>query len=196
VSKRRPESKRFRINPDNLAPLVAEGLSQGNEPVPERDRVLSGVEAIRYMREGARVNRVPVARFVGETAPSDLPVQMLTEMPDGRVFVDPVNTFQPETMDAMRAGMICMECHEPQVQPFEDSHLPGCLGVETYGPHFMRDHQGLRLATETVADRHIGPSKPMSELLEEQDERAEKARASRKLLEGGSRMKGLRASQN
>lgn len=192
TDKRRPESQRRKINKDNLAPLVREGLSQGDEPIPERPHVLSGVEAIRHMREGARVGRVPVAKFVGEVAPSDVPVQTYVEMPDGRKLIDPIQTFTPATMDAMRSGWICMECLEPQAEAFGDDHLPGCIGVETYGPHFMRDHQGLRLAQETIADRHIGPALPLTEYLEQQDERVERGLFERKQLEGGSPMKGLK----
>lgn len=182
------------VNPDNLAPRIAEGITQG---VP-KDEVFADLEASRQeerqivkgMVEQAHVGRVPLPRFVG----ADHPTSVVLTFADGRSFRETNKTFQPETMRALQAGMICLKCLEPQSHAFGDEHLPGCEGVALAGPTYMKDRQIIDLNMEFEGEKHIGPAKPIRQYLEEMDMRAEQRAFDRKIAEGASPMKGLRRS--
>lgn len=177
------------INPDNLAPGIAAGLTQGvSKEEVMRDLAAqasapSGVESIRHMNHVEHVGRVPLPKFVPDETPSDLVVIF----PDGRAFREVEKMFQPDVIAAMRGGMICLRCLEPQAEAFGDDHLPGCEGVAMHGTRYMRDRMILDLNMEMRDGKHLGPAKPMSEYLDEQAIRAERARFDAKIAEGGSK---------
>jgi hypothetical protein len=184
VSSRR---KRRHISPEEVAPGIAAGLTQG---VPKDEALAmfpakqaSGIEVVKHMKDVEKVvgSRVPTPRFVGEESSTD----MVMEFADGRRFADVRKTYQPEAIRAFQEGMICMKCLEPQAFPFEDQHLPGCEGVALAGEHYMRDRQIMDFAMEFEGERHIGPSKPIKEFMVEQEERVEKRHFIEKVLEGG-----------
>lgn len=192
--KRKPHGQRFRINPDNLSPGLRDGFTQGmtaeqalaETPNPESRDILKG------MAKAERLGRVPLSRFIGEDYDSGMGVAFS----DGRVFRDMQLTFQPETIKAIQAGMICLKCLEPQPYAFADQHLPGCEGVALAGPTYMGNRQIMDFAMEFTGDKHLGPSKPISEYIEELELKAEKRRFDMKIAAGASPMKGLRAHKS
>lgn len=190
----RRSNRKQLVNEENLAPGIAAGLTQG---IPKEEVLAqlaaepsapSGVESIRHMREVEHTGRVPLPKFVADDTPSDLVVVF----PDGRKMRDVEKMFQPEVMTAIRGGMICLRCLEPQSFAFSDDHLPGCEGVALHGPHYMRDRQGMDFALEVREGKHLGPAHPIGFYLDEQDERRDRELFEQKLKDGGSPMKGLR----
>lgn len=179
---------------DKLAPGIAEGITEGvskeevMEEMAAEPSPLDGAERIAHLAKDRRVERVPLPAFVGEDHPSDL----LVTFADGRTFRDVNKTFRPEVHEAMKAGMICLRCLEPQPTAFADEHLPGCEGVALAGPRYMRDRQIIDMAVEFEGEKHLGPSRPISAYLDEMRAEREKALFDRKLAEGASPMKGLR----
>lgn len=182
---RRRKRKRL-IGEDEVSPRIAEGLTQG---IP-RDEVLehfkpssapSGVQLIRHMRDMGTVgsSRVPVPRFVAE---EDADTVWLDE-PTGRLQKNASLTFQPETISAMRAGMICLRCLEPQ----ESAFPVVCQSPPEMGCSYpIRDRQIMDIAMEFEGDKHLGPGKPITEYLLEQEERQEKRKFMARKIEGGA----------
>lgn len=178
---------------EGTAPLVAAGLTEGltaeeaDEALP-KNLDAAGVEVIRHMREGPKTGRVPTPRFVVR---DDVNSDMVTTFSDGRHFRDTERIFPPDVLSAIRQGMICLRCLEPQPWSFADEHLPGCEGVSLHGAHYMKDRQILDLAMEMEGEVHLGPSKPISEYLLEQDlrheERKFRARLADDRIERGRR---------
>lgn len=196
MSKKRNRALRGKqlVREENLSPGIAAGLTQG---VPKEEVLArlaaepsapSGVELIRHMREVEHVSRVPLPKFVADEEPSNLVI----ELPDGRKFRDVEKVFQPEVIEALRSGMICLRCLEPQASPFGDSHLPGCEGVSMHGERYMRDRQTLDFSMEIREGKHLGPALPMAVYLEEQDIALEKSLYEQARHDGKSPMKGLR----
>jgi hypothetical protein len=103
-------------------------------------------------------------------------------------------TFNREVIRAIQSGVICLRCLEPQDEAFP----PVCQSPAELGCQYpIRERQIMDFAMEFEGDKHIGPSKPVSEYLLEQDLRVEQ----RKFEEGkGARgviiPKGVRASEN
>lgn len=178
--------RRHAIDPGEIHPSMRAGLTQGASaeeaqqelgPVANTD----GGDIVKYMREQKEATgRVPVPRFIG----SDSSTGFVRESHDRRMG-DAVLTFPREVISAIQSGMICMKCLEPQATAFGDEHIEGCEGVLLHGPHYMRDRQIMDFAMEFEGDKHIGPSKPMSELAEEQDARVEKRLFIKRVAEGG-----------
>lgn len=185
----RRHSKQARIDPSRLAPGVAAGLAQGREEIEAADqafaesgRMPSGVEMLRrWEAERGKVGRVPTPKFIAQNTSTGF----IRQRPDGSKVADAVLTFEPSTMRAMREGMICMRCLEPQPHTFADEHIEGCEGVQLHGPNYMKDRQIIDLAMEFEGEKHIGPSKPMQEFLDAQDERVEKREFVMRVLNGG-----------
>lgn len=184
---RRTVAQRTKINVENLAPAIAEGMTFG---VPKAEALAESPSkegsVVRHMSEHESVGRVPLPRFVGEDRAG-----MVTTFADGREFRDKTLIFQPEVMRSFQAGMICLRCLEPQSHAFADEHLPGCEGVALVGARYMRDRQIMDYAMEFDGERHLGPSRPINEYLDELEAVAEKRAFDRKIAEGRSPMKGL-----
>lgn len=181
----RARKRQRHIDPGELHPQLRSGLTQGasaEEAQQELGPVVAhdGVDIVRYLREQKAVEgtRIPVPRFIGASKDTGF----VRQRPDGTRLGDAVLTFPWEVVRAMRAGMICMRCLEPQSFAFADEHIEGCEGVDLHGPHYMKDRQVVDFALEFEGEKLIGPSKPMSEYLEEQDLRVEKAKFRAKKL--------------
>lgn len=183
----RAAKRRRHIDPAELHPSLRAGLTQGASfeeameelgPIPNRD----STDIVRYLKDTTPVrdSRVPTPRFVGANASTGFVRESLD-----RRLGDAVLSFHPDTVRAIQAGMICMRCLEPQPFAFADEHIEGCEGVLIHGKHYMKDRQVVDFALEFEGEKHIGPSKPMTELLEEQDLRVEKRAFIGRVLEGG-----------
>lgn len=177
--------KRRHISEDELSPGIAAGLTQG---VPLKEALEmhpvstapSGVELVRHMRdvEQAQHRRVPLPKFVAsEDADS-----VWYDEPTGRIQKNVTATFQPEVVAAIKAGEICLRCLEPQDEPFPDI----CTSPPEMGCSYpIRDRQIMDVAMEFEGDRHLGPARPITEFLEEQDLRREKRKFIERKIEGG-----------
>lgn len=124
--------------------------------------------------------RVPVARFVAEHDASEVWTDGVTD----RMLAGVNKTFTAETINAMKAGYICIRCLEPQGESF-----PLCCSLCGYA---MRDRQIRDFSLEFEGEKHLGPSRPISEYIDELDAAAEKRKFDKKIESGGSRMLGLR----
>lgn len=189
ATKRQRKRKRKFIDESNLTPKIREGLTQDVSLAEIEAEDVRRVELniVREMLKPQTVGRVPLPKFVGQDAESDLVVTFA----DGRQFRDVNKTFPPETFRALQAGMICLKCLEPQPASFADVHLPGCEGVALAGSQYMKKRQILDLSMEFEGAKHIGPQKPLREYFDELELRAEKRRFEQKVASGASRMKGL-----
>lgn len=79
----------------------------------------------------------------------------------------------PEMADQIRSGYRCLRCLEPQSTAFPEV----CEGYEALGCSYpIRDRQVLDFSMESEGERLIGPQKPITQYLEDQEERAEKRR--------------------
>lgn len=179
------------VREDDLSPGIAAGLTQGASAKEALElhpvQSTSGIEVVKHMGQAGNVEgtRVPLPRFVAaEDADS-----VWYDEPTGRIQKNVVMTFRRETVQAIQAGMICLRCLEPQTTAFPPDelarHLPGC----TYP---IRDRQIIDFAHEFEGDKHLGPTKPISEYLEDMELEREKRAFRRRLEEGASRMTGLR----
>jgi len=189
TTKNRALKKPDKLNLDHFMPGIAAGLTEGltdqeSLEVHPVSTAPSGLELARLMKDIEKVagKRVPRPKFIVEDANTDL----VTNLGDDRYFRDSRRIYPEPVMAAMREGMMCMRCHEPQEYPFEDAHLEGCEGVSLAGPHYMRDLQIKDIIREFEGSVHVGPSKPISEFLAKQEERVQKRRFIVKVLEGGS----------
>jgi hypothetical protein len=183
--------KRKKLNTDNLAPGIAAGITIGaSVEEAAREHPIKPIrplhERLAHMHDQG-TGRVPTPRFHAENKDTGFVRESLD-----RRFVDTEITFPPEVLRGIQAGAICLRCLEPQATPFGDDHIPGCEGVGLRGKNYMRDWQLIDLAHEMEGTKHLGPSKPMREYLDEQEERVEKARFDQKIAQGASRMTGLR----
>lgn len=183
------------VNPADLAPRVAEGLTQGVsiEEIRAEGRGKknpSGLQAIQHMNSEvpSGVGRVPTPHFVAK----DSITGYIRQSPDGRRFADAELTFTEDVMAAIRSGLICLKCLEPQGHPFEDFHLVGCEGVAVRGDRYMRDWQIIDIAMEFEGQTHLGPAKPLAEHDAEIEERRLRRQFDEKIAGGKSPMKGLR----
>ena len=190
MSIRRRRNKKQLIDPGDLAPSVAAGLTQDVSieelQAESRESIPGGLKASQHMNRETIISRVPNPHFVGQHKNTGL----VRQAQDGRKLVDAEITFTHPFFDAIRGGMMCLKCMEPQETANEDVHLPGCEGVLIHGPRYMRDfYQVLDISLEFEGDVHIGPSKPMSEVITEKDERAARLAFDLKIAAGGSRGK-------
>lgn len=196
MSKRRDRTaakvRRHRVNLDNLAPKVAQGITEGanaKEAVAElNDRMgkvqdFSGDDLVQQHFDGDQqtIGRVPVPRFV---ASNDTHAVWKDE-PTGRVQQDAVLKMERSTFEAIKAGYICLRCLEPQDEGFPPAerayHLPGCS-------YPIQERQALDVRMEFEGEAHVGPGLPISQWEAEQAERMERAEHARRRKEGGSPM--------
>lgn len=174
------------VREDELQPGIAAGLTQG---VPAEEALAAfpvtapaGVETLRHMASDELLgdSRVPRPHFVAKDAGTDTVLIV-----GDRAFRDVTRTFTNEQMGALRGGMLCLWCLEPQPHAFADEHLEGCFYVKLHGRHAMRERQILDVAMEFEGNVHLGPAKPLSEHLAEVELRTEKRRFIDKVIEGG-----------
>src|SRR5581483_9807755 len=127
---------------------------------------VSGVESVRHMRDAdkrlSRSTGLPFAKFVAEEDDAAVWADGKTD----RLQSDYVKTYTPEGMRLLREGRQCLRCDEPHPDPF-----PVTCDLCGYP---MKERQIVDLALEFEGNRHIGPAKPISEYIEEQELRREK----------------------
>ena len=148
-------SRRDKVKRDQLAPLIAEGFTEG---VP-LDRIESELPVRTkpetdpsYMGEVALVpgTRIPSPRFLVEDDPSGI-----WRVHDGRVQRGARIILLPETLAAMKAGLICLRCMEPQDEPFPfRCTSPPEMGCE----YRISDRQLRDIAIEYEGESELGPT--------------------------------------
>lgn len=186
--------RRQKIDPGDLAPGIAAGLTQDVSIEELRDahqgKIPDGLKVAQHMNQeqSSGVSRGLRPHFVAQ----DKITEFIRQSPDGRKFADVEITFTKDILDQIRGGMLCLKCMEPQSYPFEDFHLKGCEGVLMRGPRYMKEWQIIDLAMEFEGETHIGPSKPMAEYDAEIEEKRLKRAFDEKVAGGKSAMKGLR----
>lgn len=168
------------IREDEVAPGVAEGLTQGvpldvlkkeHQSAPKsrdsRDH-MTDADAALFARRG-----VPFARFVGESDPH----AVWTDGQTDRVQMDVHLTFTKQGMGLLREGRQCLRCHEPLEIPFP-IQCPLC-------GYAVKERQIMDIAMEFEGEKHIGPSKPITTYMEKLEERTEKRKFIDRILAGG-----------
>ena len=150
-----------KLRSDDFAPKIAEGLTEGplspedarrEFPVPKLPATSYG----HMTREHERGE--PYAAMVIE--PNGVPIQ---EPNTGRWMEDVDVIVTHEEAQQILAGYRCLKCKEP----FETAFPAICL-VCGYD---VAERQILDAAMELDGDRHVGPSKPLIEYMEELEAR-------------------------
>jgi hypothetical protein len=187
--------KRQRVNLDNLAPKIAQGITEGanaREAQAELDDRMgkvsdfSGDDLVQQHLGGEqeKFGRIPVPRFV---ASDDVNSVWLDE-PTQRLQRNAVLKMEKETFEAIQAGYICLRCLEPQDEAFPDvCQSPPEMGC-TYP---IRERQSMDLRMEFRGTTHIGPGAPIGQYLAEQEERLERLDHAKRKEEGSSPMQAV-----
>lgn len=166
---------------DGLHPLIASGLTEGlNAKAALERHPVQGQDPgalIRHMKDDGG-DRMPRVHFVAaEDADS-----VWHDEPTGRLQKNATLTFTKEVMGALRAGMICLRCLEPQ----QDAFPATCQSPPEMGCTYpIRDRQIMDISMEFEGEKHLGPAQPISEYLAEQEERAERRRYNEEKDYGG-----------
>jgi len=163
---------------EGLHPAQQEGLSIEGEDIASSPSGPTSSDLIGHMK-GKDTGRLPAIRFVAEADPSEI-----WSLGDDRIVGGVDVTVTPEMSKAIQAGYICLRCNEPHDEPF-----PIACSLCGYS---MKEFQVRDYALEFKGDKHLGPSKPISEYLDEMEVEAEKKRFLKKIAGGASRMTGLR----
>lgn len=177
---------RRHINLDSVSPKIAAGITQG----ASADEALaqfpvqgqSGEKLIQQHLGGEQKNidRLPVWRAVLVDDP-----QSVWTDETGRLQRNVVEKVDVETFQALQAGHMCLRCHEPQPEAFPAvCDFPGC-------GYPMRERQIMDIAMEFRGHDFIGPARPITEYLEEQEERVEREEHARRKAGGASPMISL-----
>lgn len=155
-------ARKGEIKPDQFAPKIAEGLTEGPF-TPEdarREFPVSKAPATSYghmAREHARGE--PYAAMVIE--PNGVPIQ---EPNTGRWMEDVDVIITEEQAGQIVAGYRCLKCKEHFEQAF-----PASCSVCGYE---VRERQIVDAAMELEGTRHVGPSRPLAEYMEELEARS------------------------
>lgn len=181
------KQKGVSIDPEELSPILRPGYTEGastKEAIQQTHRKSApdGVLLARNLAEAKTLagTRVPQPRSIVR---DNVDSEVVADFGDDRTFRDVEVTYPPDVSEAIRTGYMCMECQEPQLQPFP---LKCSLcGFE------MRERQPLKWMMEFEGTRHVGPDKPLREHLEELEQERLKLDFDAKILSGGSRMTGV-----
>jgi len=148
-------SRRDKVKRDQLAPLIAEGFTEGvpldrvESELPVKTRPESDPA---YMNEQATVpgTRIPLPRFFVEHD-----TEGIWQVHQGRVHRGARIILLPETLEAMKAGLICLRCMEPQDEPFPfRCTSPPEMGCE----YRISDRQLRDIAVEYEGESELGPT--------------------------------------
>lgn len=179
--------RRRHLNLDSLAPKIAAGITQGasaDEALAEfPTQGISGEDLVQQHLGGeqAKIGRVPRWRavLVDDT-------ESVWTDDTGRLQRNVIEKVDVETFNALQAGHMCLRCKEPHVEnPFPDvCDFPGC-------GYPMRERQILDIAMEFRGHDFIGPAQPISEYLEQQEERLARREHAERKAAGGSPMVSL-----
>lgn len=183
---------RKKVDPSRLHPKMAEGLTQGKHSLeearalPDPEGPKTAAEALQHLTNVPAVDgtRVPAPRFRGEDA-----LDSVWTDDTGRLQRNAHLAFPPETISAIRQGMICLRCLEPQSHAFPEV----CTSPPEMGCTYpIRERQIMDFAIEYDGDKHVGPAKPIGEYLAEQDLRREQEMFAERQKSGG---RGVRVTQ-
>ena len=89
-------------------------------------------------------------------------------LPDGRVQGEVEIAFDPETIERMRAGYMCVKC----LEPFEHSWPERCPVCGSP----VREKQAEHFAREYAGEQLLGPRRSLQEEIDSLPERAAKER--------------------
>lgn len=182
MNKRQRKRKLQRINTSDLAPLVAEGFTQGiseKEAFEEANHkrpiapVGSSVGHMAQVDARLEQNRGGFASFVATDDPGAVWSDGVTD----RVQYDLHKTYTAGGMRLLREGRQCIRCDEP-LEPAFPLACPVC-------GYAVADRQIMDIAMEFEGERHLGPSAPITQYMEEQESRQEKRAFIRRVLDGG-----------
>ena len=154
-------SRKGKLKPDQFAPKIAEGLTEG-KLTPEdarREFPVSKAPATSYGHMSQERGRgEPYAAMVIER--NGVPIQ---EPNTGRWMEDVDVIVTDEEAQQIVAGYRCLKCKEP----FETAFPASCYvcGYE------VKDRQIVDAAMELEGTRHVGPSRPLSEYMLELEAR-------------------------
>lgn len=184
MNQRQRKRKRQRINSTDLAPLIAQGYTEDASPDEafehaEQQRPLERVGAKGKLEHMKHVDeRLAAARggFAGFVATND-PGAVWQDGVTDRLQYDLHKTYTAGGMRLLREGRQCLRCDEPLDPAFPIS-CPVC-------GYAVNDRQIMDMAMEFEGERHLGPSKPITEYMQEQEARVEKRKFIRRVLDGG-----------
>jgi len=162
------------MHPAQKAGLVVGGEEVVSSP-PSSGGQQSTSDAIKHMAD-VDTNGV---RFVAEPDNSEI-----WSLGDDRRFGGVDVTLRPEDFRKMQSGYMCLRCYEPQEESFP-LQCPLC-------GYAMQERQIRDVAVEFTGTKHLGPSKPISDYVDELDEAAARKRFAKKIYEGGSVQKNKR----
>jgi len=167
-----------------MVPKQIAGLEVGGEAVDSAyspdAKQKDASDLVRHMADVPELGRGQVGvKFVGEDDPNEY-----WSVGDDRIVAGADKTYTKDTINAMQSGYVCIRCHE-----FHDVPFPVACSLCGYS---MQDLQVRDFALEFKGGKHLGPSKPIEEHMDEMQERMLKSRFERKIKEGKSPMKGLR----
>lgn len=165
------------MSPRQRAGLVVEGEAVDSAYSPDATVEQANIS---HLRDAAVERGRMTVRFVAEDDPNEF-----WNIGDERVVAGADKTFDKTVVGAMMTGHICIRCHEYQDDPF-----PQACSLCGYS---MRELQTRDFAMEFRGGKHLGPSKPISDHVEEMQERNLRRRFEKKIREGGSRMRGRMA---
>ena len=167
-----------RVRPEQLAPLVEAGFTEGKLTPEEAAREFPVQKA--PARSYAHMSRAhargePYAAMVIER--NGVPIQ---EPNTGRWMEDVDVIITEQMAGEIKAGYRCLKCKEfPFEQPF-----PVYCDVCGYE---VRQRQSVDAQLELDGTRHVGPSRPLSAIMAELELRSEKALFEQQIREGQSR---------
>lgn len=151
---RKRSSSSRKVDRRDLAPAVAEGYTEG---VP-LDRVEQELPPDKPASRPTHLNevelvpgtRVPVPRFYAEDEPASV-----LDIVTGRTQRHARITLNAETLGAMKAGMICLRCLEPQDTAFPEV----CQSPPEMACSYpIAEHQLRDIAVEYEGEQTLGPS--------------------------------------
>ncbi len=166
-------SKGKGIDPGELHPDLARGLTQGAsaEEAAEEHGPVSAGDGRQYaaqLREGDKQmlsrDGLPWAPMVAANDTQAVWNDGVTDRPQ----MDLSKTYTELGLGLLREGRQCLRCDEPHPEPFPE--LCDLCGYP------MNERQIMDIAMEFEGTKHIGPSRPITEYMAEQDARLEKAK--------------------
>ena len=186
MNKRQRKSRAKDLRHDQFAPNVAKGLTLGTlEGVSQREALeqhpvkrMDASQVVSHLgtadeRMMKRDGRAMFAPFVARDSTDAVWNDGVTDRPQ----MDYSKTYTKQGMGLLKEGRQCLRCDEPHPDPFP-------LACDVCG-YAMKDRQILDIAMEFEGERHLGPSKPIAQYLEEIEERKEKRRFIKKVKGGG-----------
>jgi len=152
-SRKRSSSSR-RIKPDQLAPGIAAGYTEG-VPADKIDQELPTPRsaAPTHLNQDDLVEgtRIPKPKFYAE----DDPLSVL-DIVTGRTQRHARITLQAETLAAMKEGWICLRCMEPQDEAFPET----CTSPPEMACNYpIRTRQLRDIAIEYEGEQALGPER-------------------------------------